>query len=106
MRISKFITTLICAVNFSKQFRLSATDITSVTFYAIRRIINSESKQSAIYQINTIEKELNKFKCLRFYDDEFKSMITTMLKYKFNLFESILSIYKAKVNDFLKLKDI
>ena len=96
----------LCAVNFTKQFRLSPTDTTSVSFYAISAIINSESKQSATYQINTIEKELNKFKCLSFYDDEFKSMIKTMLRYKFNLFESILSIYKKKVNDFLKFKDI
>lgn len=87
----------LCAVNFTKQFRLSPTDTTSVSFYAISAIINSESKQSATYQINTIEKELNKFKCLSFYDDEFKSMIKTMLRYKFNLFESILSIYKKKL---------
>ena len=89
------------AINFCDTFRLNQGLPDSFSYQTLSTFINFYSQENAEHQLNQMKKNLDMYKCLAYFDEEFEFMISTMLNCKFNLYQTMFSIYKKRIIDFL-----
>ena len=77
------------AVSFTDTFRLNPGILTSFSHQYVSTIFYFSNEKITNYLKSQIEKNNNMYKCLSYYDEEFKSIVSTMLKYKFNFYKTI-----------------
>ena len=90
------------AISFCDTFRLNQGIEDSFSYQALSTFILFSDPKHSDHQLTQIEKNINMYKCLEYYDIEFEEMIKTMLNYKFQLYKTIYSIYKTKILDLQK----
>ena len=92
------------AMSYCDTFRLNQGIEDSFSYQALATFILISDAESADHQLAQIEKNINMYKCLDYYDQEFEEMIRTVLSSKFKLYETIYSIYTKKIYDLQKTK--
>ena len=91
------------STTYCETFRLSPGIPHSSSYQTLFTILHFTCEDFSIHQLSQISKNLNMYQSLAYYDEDFESLSSTMLNYKFNLYETLLSVYKKKIQDFLEI---
>lgn len=87
---------------FCKMFGIDPKHPNQSLYASVDSILSRNVRENTIAQVAKIWKEKKEYECFAYFDDEFRNMVSVLMKFRFKLYESLFEIYKEKIKKSLK----